>query len=49
MNDINAARRQRVAAVEKAEAAKVNVVKAAEAESEAKFLQVGAILTFRWL
>ncbi|MEW5305350.1 MAG: hypothetical protein WDW38_005610 [Sanguina aurantia] len=39
MNDINAARRQRVAAVEKAEAAKVNVVKAAEAESEAKFLQ----------
>ncbi|MEW5305348.1 MAG: hypothetical protein WDW38_005611 [Sanguina aurantia] len=39
MNDINAARRQRVAAVEKAEAAKVNVVKAAEAQAEAMFLQ----------
>lgn len=39
MNDINAAQRSRVAAVEKAEAAKINVVKAAEAESEAKFLQ----------
>lgn len=39
MNDINAAQRQRVAAVEKAEAAKILVVKAAEAESEAKFLQ----------
>jgi hypothetical protein len=33
-----------VAAVEKAEAAKINVVKAAEADAEAKFLQgqVGA-------
>jgi hypothetical protein len=29
----------RVAAVEKAEAAKINVVKAAEADAEAKFLQ----------
>ena len=35
----------RVAAVEKAEAAKINVVKAAEADAEAKFLQgqVGAL------
>jgi len=39
MNEINAARRQRVAALEKAEAEKVAIVKAAEAEAEAKFLQ----------
>uniref|UniRef100_A0A6T8R3H4 Band 7 domain-containing protein n=1 Tax=Chlamydomonas leiostraca TaxID=1034604 RepID=A0A6T8R3H4_9CHLO len=39
MNDINAARRMRVAALEKAEAEKVAVVKAAEAEAEAKYLQ----------
>lgn len=39
MNEINAASRLRVAAVEKAEAAKINVVKAAEADAEAKFLQ----------
>lgn len=39
MNDINAARRQRVAALERSEAEKVAVVKAAEAEAEAKFLQ----------
>lgn len=39
MNDINAAQRLRVAAVEKAEAAKVKVVKEAEAEAEAKYLQ----------
>ncbi|GFH14600.1 PHB domain-containing protein, partial [Haematococcus lacustris] len=36
MNEINAARRQRVAALERAEAEKVAVVKAAEAEAEAK-------------
>lgn len=45
MNDINAARRQRVAAVENAETAKVNVVKAAEAQAEAMFLQVRAFRT----
>lgn len=39
MNEINAARRMRVAALEKSEANKVSVVKAAEAEAEAKFLQ----------
>jgi len=39
MNEINAARRLRIAAAEKAEAEKVAVVKAAEAEAEAKFLQ----------
>eukprot|EP00798_Chlamydomonas_sp_ICE-L_P031336 gene31336-6486_t len=39
MNEINAARRLRVAALEKAEAGKVMVVKAAEAEAESKFLQ----------
>lgn len=39
MNEINAARRLRVAALEKAEAEKLSVVKAAEAEAEAKFLQ----------
>ena len=38
MNEINAATRLRAAAVEKAEAEKVTVVKAAEAEAEAKFL-----------
>lgn len=39
MNDINAAQRLRQAAIEKAEAAKVKVVKDAEAEAEAKYLQ----------
>lgn len=39
MNDINASQRLRVAAVEKAEAQKIQVVKAAEADAEAKFLQ----------
>ena len=39
MNEINAARRHRVAAAEKAEADKVTRVKAAEAEAESKFLQ----------
>ncbi|KIY93637.1 hypothetical protein MNEG_14325 [Monoraphidium neglectum] len=38
MNDINAAQRLRVAALEKAEAAKVRVVKSAEADAEAKYL-----------
>lgn len=38
MNEINAAQRMRVAAVQKAEAEKVRVVKAAEADAEAKFL-----------
>mmetsp|Transcript_15413 Transcript_15413/g.46529 ORF Transcript_15413/g.46529 Transcript_15413/m.46529 type:complete len:291 (-) Transcript_15413:1990-2862(-) len=39
MNEINAAQRLRVATLEKSEALKIQVVKAAEAESEAKFLQ----------
>lgn len=39
MNQINAAQRQRVAAVEEAEAEKIRVVKAAEAEAESKALQ----------
>eukprot|EP00922_Rhytidocystis_sp_ex-Travisia-forbesii_P016862 GHVS01025171.1.p1 GENE.GHVS01025171.1~~GHVS01025171.1.p1 ORF type:complete len:283 (-),score=39.18 GHVS01025171.1:172-1020(-) len=39
MNEINANKRLRIAAVEKAEEEKVKVVKAAEAESESKFLQ----------
>ncbi|KAG1653984.1 hypothetical protein FOA52_007177 [Chlamydomonas sp. UWO 241] len=39
MNEINAARRLRVAALEKAEANKVTLVKAAEAEAESKYLQ----------
>jgi regulator of protease activity HflC (stomatin/prohibitin superfamily) len=39
MNEINAASRLRVAAVEKGEASKIQVVKAAEAEAEAKYLQ----------
>jgi hypothetical protein len=39
MNDINAAQRVRVAALEKAEANKVTVVKHAEAAAEAKFLE----------
>jgi len=38
MNDINAAQRLRVAAADKAEAAKITVVKEAEAEAEAKYL-----------
>lgn len=38
MNEINAATRLRAAAVEKAEAEKITVVKAAEAEAEAKYL-----------
>lgn len=39
MNDINAAQRQRVAALEKGEAEKILKVKAAEAEAESKALQ----------
>ena len=39
MNQINAAQRLRVAAVEQAEAEKIKVVKAAEAEAESKALQ----------
>jgi regulator of protease activity HflC (stomatin/prohibitin superfamily) len=39
MNQINAAQRLRVAAVEEAEAEKIRVVKAAEAEAESKALQ----------
>jgi regulator of protease activity HflC (stomatin/prohibitin superfamily) len=39
MNQINAAQRLRVAAVEEAEANKIRVVKAAEAEAESKALQ----------
>ena len=38
MNEINAAQRMRVAAQDKAEAEKIMVVKAAEADAEAKFL-----------
>jgi hypothetical protein len=38
MNDINAAQRLRVAALEKAEASKIRVVKEAEADAEAKYL-----------
>jgi regulator of protease activity HflC (stomatin/prohibitin superfamily) len=38
MNEINAAQRMRQAAMEKAEAQKVAVVKAAEADAEAKYL-----------
>lgn len=38
MNEINAAKRQKLAAAEKAEADKILLVKAAEAESEAKYL-----------
>jgi regulator of protease activity HflC (stomatin/prohibitin superfamily) len=37
MNEINAATRMRAAAVQKAEAEKINVVKAAEADAEAKY------------
>jgi regulator of protease activity HflC (stomatin/prohibitin superfamily) len=39
MNEINAAQRLRRAAMEKAEADKILLVKAAEAEAESKFLQ----------
>ncbi|BDA49038.1 Hypersensitive-induced response protein 1 [Coccomyxa sp. Obi] len=39
MNEINAAQRMRVAAMEKAEAEKVQVVKAAEGNAEAQYLQ----------
>lgn len=39
MNEINAASRMRVAAVEKAEAEKIQVVKAAEGDAESKYLQ----------
>lgn len=39
MNEINAAQRMRLAAVEQAEADKIRVVKAAEAEAESKALQ----------
>ena len=38
MNEINAAVRMREAAIQKAEATKIQVVKAAEADAEAKFL-----------
>jgi regulator of protease activity HflC (stomatin/prohibitin superfamily) len=38
MNEINAAQRQRVAAQDRAEAEKIMVVKAAEADAEAKYL-----------
>jgi regulator of protease activity HflC (stomatin/prohibitin superfamily) len=38
MNEINAATRLRAAAMQKAEANKIQVVKAAEADAEAKFL-----------
>jgi regulator of protease activity HflC (stomatin/prohibitin superfamily) len=38
MNEINAATRLRAAAMQKAEADKIQVVKAAEADAEAKFL-----------
>lgn len=38
MNEINAATRLRSAAVQKAEAEKIQVVKGAEADAEAKFL-----------
>jgi regulator of protease activity HflC (stomatin/prohibitin superfamily) len=38
MNEINAARRMREAAMEKAEAEKIQVVKGAEADAESKFL-----------
>lgn len=39
MNEINAAKRMRLAATDKAEAGKIMQVKAAEAEAESKFLQ----------
>ena len=39
MNEINAAQRQRVAAQDRAEAEKIMVVKAAEADAEAKISQ----------
>lgn len=39
MNEINAAQRMRMAAIEQAEADKIRVVKAAEAEAESKALQ----------
>ena len=39
MNEINTAARLRVSALEKAEARKIQVVTAASAEAEAKFLQ----------
>ena len=38
MNEINAAQRMRLAAFEQAEADKIRVVKAAEADAESKFL-----------
>jgi len=38
MNDINAAQRQRIAATDRAEAEKILVVKAAEADAESKYL-----------
>lgn len=38
MNNINASRRQRVAAIDKAEAEKITMVTAAEADAEAKYL-----------
>jgi regulator of protease activity HflC (stomatin/prohibitin superfamily) len=47
MNEINAARRQRVATTEKAEAQKILQVKAAEADAEAKFLSGQGIARMR--
>jgi regulator of protease activity HflC (stomatin/prohibitin superfamily) len=47
MNEINAAQRLRVAAVEQAEADKIRVVKAAEAEAESKALQGAGIANQR--
>jgi regulator of protease activity HflC (stomatin/prohibitin superfamily) len=38
MNEINAAKRMRLAAIEKAEAAKIMKVKDAEADAESKYL-----------
>jgi hypothetical protein len=48
MNAIESQRRMRMAAQEKAEADKILVVKAAEAESEAKYLSGTAICTNSW-
>jgi regulator of protease activity HflC (stomatin/prohibitin superfamily) len=42
MNEINASKRLRLAAVEKAEASKIMKVKDAEAEAEAKYLRYSA-------
>mmetsp|Transcript_131576 Transcript_131576/g.281328 ORF Transcript_131576/g.281328 Transcript_131576/m.281328 type:complete len:315 (-) Transcript_131576:88-1032(-) len=47
MNAINASRRQREAALEQGEAQKILMVKAAEADSEAKFLQGQGVARMR--